>query len=329
MQKRARSVLVLLSVLWALLLIGCDRGPAPTTESSAAAKAESAEPVAAPSIASAPIDPKPAPVLGPKGRGTAPPFLYEVRKDGQTRGYLFGTMHTAVDAVAEIHPIVYEKLDAARVVVFEIDSSTLDPGRIAEVSQLPPGQSAKKKLKPEHWALLMQRIAGFLTPESVLERFKPWVLGTLLTQSMLTKVEPLDEVLVARARAQKKELMFLETIDEQLGIIDRAFDTSVLEDMLKDLPKTEKNTKDMAKFYIEGRAEDLETLLFDADDMKAHPLMYDALLFARNRAWIPKLEPELARGGVFVAVGAAHHMGKNGVVDLLTERGYEIKRVLP
>ena len=51
------------------------------------------------------------------------------------------------------------------------------------------------------------------------------------------------------------------------------------------------------------------------------------LVGARNRAWLDRLEAELARGGAFVAVGALHLPGADGLVALLRARGWTLTRL--
>lgn len=262
------------------------------------------------------------------GKSKAPPFLYEAKK-GDKVSYFLGTMHTAVDFDKDLNPVVYEKLDASKTVFFELDASNIDPMAAMSMAMMPKGETIKTKLKAERWKLLMDRTSSLLMPESSLEHMKPWFLGALLTQSMLPKTDPLDQVLEERARDHKQRLVFFETAEQQLAILDKSFDLSVLDDMLGDLPKTEKITAEMSALYLAGDADKLEKLLFDDEDMKKHPKMYEDLLVSRNRAWIPKLLPALAEGGVFVAVGAAHLMGDKGVPKLLEKEGFTFTRVPP
>jgi len=55
----------------------------------------------------------------------------------------------------------------------------------------------------------------------------------------------------------------------------------------------------------------------------------ERLLDDRNRAWIPKLEVLLAKGGVFVVVGADHLIGARGVIATLAAKGYKTSRIAP
>lgn len=51
------------------------------------------------------------------------------------------------------------------------------------------------------------------------------------------------------------------------------------------------------------------------------------LLDQRNRTFVRELMRDLPEGDVFVAVGSAHLMGKNGLVSLLRQKGYAVTRI--
>lgn len=53
----------------------------------------------------------------------------------------------------------------------------------------------------------------------------------------------------------------------------------------------------------------------------------DVFLYNRNKAWIPKIENNIASKKCFIAVGAAHLFGEGGVIDLLEKKGYTVTAV--
>ena len=59
------------------------------------------------------------------------------------------------------------------------------------------------------------------------------------------------------------------------------------------------------------------------DDKEFHARLLDD----RNIAWIPKLETAFKEKPTFVAVGAGHLGGTNGVIKLLRAKGYQVSPV--
>ena len=54
--------------------------------------------------------------------------------------------------------------------------------------------------------------------------------------------------------------------------------------------------------------------------------MEEALMNRRNRAWIPVIEDSVKDGPVFVAFGALHLSGEEGVLALLERKGFTLER---
>jgi len=314
---------VVFLVLSFVLACGDGGSGKPTAAASASAASAPAVSASAAASAAAPTASASAAAVAPSDRPQ--PFLWETTK-GTAKNHLFGTMHLGTDAEKELHPIVFERLDAASVVVFEANVFDINPFDAVELAMLPPGQSVKDKLSPGRWKALVDRVGGFLMPESSLERFKPWMLVTLVLQDMLPKTDPMDGTLHARAKAANKQIVFLETLEEQVAMVDKSMDVKLLDDTLGDLPLAEKMLLELAGAYRGGDLEKLTSLSFDPVEMKKHPAMFDTLLFERNRRWMPKLEPLLDKGGVFVAVGAAHLIGDKSVNALLAAKGHTVER---
>jgi hypothetical protein len=65
-----------------------------------------------------------------------------------------------------------------------------------------------------------------------------------------------------------------------------------------------------------------------ADMRKEAPDLYDILLKRRNEAMADQIVARLAQGGtVFVAVGAGHLTGADGIQAALERRGVHVKRL--
>ncbi len=52
-----------------------------------------------------------------------------------------------------------------------------------------------------------------------------------------------------------------------------------------------------------------------------------AVVYDRNRRMLERLQPHLARGGNFIAVGALHLPEENGLLALIEASGYSVEPV--
>lgn len=320
--------LLLVPLFW--FATACDPKPTQEPPRAEVSTEERARPPAPPSdVSTRTPAPSAIPEAPPRAASAAnAPILFELKKADKT-SYVFGTMHLGTDVEKDINRVVLESFDRSSRAAFEIDLQSIDLMAAAKDMMLPPGKSAKEGLTDAQWRALVATVGSFLTPESALERMKPWALSTMISQKFLPKTEAMDLVLLARARKQKKDVFFLETAGEQMALLDKVFDTAALAEMLDDLDKAKKNLADLAEGYRSGDLPAFEKVVFDPVEMKKHPPMFDLLLFARNDAWIPKLKTPFDDGGVFVAVGAAHVVGDRGIVKLLEKEGFTVSRVQP
>jgi uncharacterized protein YbaP (TraB family) len=61
---------------------------------------------------------------------------------------------------------------------------------------------------------------------------------------------------------------------------------------------------------------------------KDYPEVHQKLIVERNHRWLAQIEKMIAQGGnTIVVVGAAHLVGKDGVVELLKQRGYGVEQL--
>lgn len=279
--------------------------------------AQAAQPVA-PSEPAAPAQPR-----------VEKPFLWEVRRNGAV-SHVFGTIH-AEYRVTDLPAVVTERLDAAKVLAVETDTTAVSMTEVMQMAFLPPDQSLRTMLGEEYWNKLVAAVGAFMPPPA-LERVQPWFAGLVVSLGDLVTSDPskaMDMQLVQRARAANKQVVYLEEAGEQLKLLSEFGDIDELKEMLDEIEEVRAKLKDMLAAYGRGDFDALTTITLDPEEMRERPELMDKLLFARNRAWMKTLEPLLTEGGAFIAVGAGHFAGEQGLVTLLRKAGFEVARVEP
>lgn len=308
----ARGV-AFIALIVGLLACKSERGQAPPPQAAPAVEEPAAQP--APS----------APAVEPLAR----PFFWEVRRDGAV-SYLLGTIHAKFQ-LTHLPPVVTERLDAASAVVIEADVTKLSVMDVLQQAMLPPEQSLRMMLGEDKWRKLVDAV-GKTMPAPALERMQPWFAALLVSLGDLISTDQsqvMDMQIFERASKGAKRVVFLEEAGEQLKILGESGDLDTLKEMLDELDEVHRKRHDMLAAYGRGDFEALSAITLDPEEMGKRPELFEKLLFERNQAWMKELQPLLAGGGVFVAVGAGHFVGERGLLSLLGAAGYEIRRVEP
>jgi uncharacterized protein YbaP (TraB family) len=130
--------------------------------------------------------------------------------------------------------------------------------------------------------------------------------------------------LVERARVDGKPIEGLETVIDQLSIFDdRSMEeqTRFLIDSVDDMATLE---RDLARLVEAWRTGDMRGLEREFKKERAQaPGLYDELLGARNRKWLPKIVDLLDDDQDYlVVVGTLHFVGRDGLLTLLKRAGH-------
>jgi len=138
-----------------------------------------------------------------------------------------------------------------------------------------------------------------------------------------------EKVLTTFAKQQTKPIGQLETIEQQLGIFDKLGTGEQIEFLnvtIDGVPDVTTQIDNLVEAWGKGDLATLDTLLNEG--FKSYPGLYDALLTDRNANWVTWIKARMDKPGtVFMAVGAAHLVGKDSVQAQLAVAGIQSVRV--
>jgi uncharacterized protein YbaP (TraB family) len=256
------------------------------------------------------------------------------RLQGQKGGCLFGTYHLLGSDYIKEKPnlnSVYEK--SKTVVVETIIDSALLPQMAMKAMMV---ESIADMVDSAEYRIISEAVEPLVgAPMSLLNKMKPMALATLISLNMAQAATPdsfqfsgmpIDQYFAAHAKKQKKEVVPLESMMEQADIL---LNGESVEDQLEALlyilnekDEVRQMTQRTITAYMK---EDLAAMLAISQDYEEEMGDMSAILDDRNKNWIPKLKPLLAKGSVFIAVGALHLPGEFGLIKLLEAEGFGFK----
>jgi uncharacterized protein YbaP (TraB family) len=248
--------------------------------------------------------------------------------------YLAGSVHALPPEHAELPAQLERAYAASRSVVMEVDLDDMDPLEAVQFvtsrGTLPEGETLAGVIGAAGYAKVVKLAGTLEVPEAVISKLEPWAAAMVLTQFALMKTgyDPqlgIDMQLVERARSDGKPVDGLETVVDQLGIFDARSVGEQTKFLLESADDAPLLGDDLHRLIAAWRAGDLAALEKELDkERKTAPGLYDELLGARNRRWLPKIEALLqADHDVLVVVGALHFVGHDGLLELLTKAGHK------
>ncbi len=275
--------------------------------------------------------------LEPPGKGRH--FLWRLTS-GEATVYLLGSVHFGTDRMYPLPPVIDAAFAKADALVVEVNTAALDPVAtarlVASLGNYQDGSSLREALSDLDWQKLREAAAAVGIPFEMLVRQKPWFAAMTLAVAALQKSGfdsrwGIDSHFLARASAEGRPVMELETLEEQLRLFDDlSFEVqrALLRQSLYELEHSGEFFGAMLDAWQRGDAAALQALLKAGfEDTAAGREMYEVFLTRRNVRMAEKIERLLAqRRTYFVIVGAAHLLGEKSILSLLTRRGYRADR---
>jgi len=262
------------------------------------------------------------------------PALWQIAGAEGQRAYLFGTVHALPDGVRWRTPQIDHAFDAADMLVVEIslldaeDSMRAAFQRLSATSGQPP---LAMRVSPEDRALVSRVMAEHGLKDADFANMETWAAALVLSQLAegVDSANGVDRALLKAAGNMR--VIELEGAERQLGLFDALPEQEqddLLEGVARELDEAghENELDPRLEAWLTGDLAALEEAA--RGGLLADPELREALLVGRNRDWAERIDALLSDGATpFIAVGAAHLLGPDGLVALLNSRGYSVERV--
>ncbi|WP_378946903.1 TraB/GumN family protein [Mesorhizobium sp. ANAO-SY3R2] len=271
-------------------------------------------------------------------------LLWKLEKPGQKPSWLYGTMHVADPRVTALEPAATKAFDASHTLVIETTDVLDQQAMLASLMKQPElmmftdNTTLASLMTPDEAKTVNAALQARGIPPASVTKMKPWMLSAMIALpacelARKTGGAPVLDVLLAQqAKAAGKEVKGLETAADQLSAmaslpmefhIKGLVETLKLGDRMDDIIET------MIVIYRRG-----DTGMFwplfrnalpsSASDESGYAAFEEAMVTTRNKTMAERADPILAQGDAFLAVGAMHLPGPDGLVELFRKAGYTV-----
>jgi hypothetical protein len=259
-------------------------------------------------------------------------LLWKVEAPGAAPSHIFGTVHSDDPRVIVLPPPVRAAFEGSRSFTAELIPNSRAAYDMAEAMFFNDGRTlagviGQPLYRETQQALVRHGLAG-----RDIERKKPWAVALALSTPPLKSAKFLDLNLQIEATLKNKPAYGLETAQEQLAVFNElsmADQTTMLRDTLRFHPQLLQEFETIIRTYL---ARDVAALLaldekFKSENPALKQAIMHRLLGQRNRRMVERMQPRLKEGHAFVAIGAGHLPGDDGVLRLLEQAGYQVTRI--
>lgn len=286
----------------------------------------------------------------------ATPVFYKVTDDQGNTLWLLGTIHVGDSRTGFLPREIYDAFDSADALAVEFDSDAFleelenDPElqeQIGAAYMYEDGSTIQDHLQDQELyelALTAMQISGNYA--FYVDNMKPFFWSNAIENFYLRQGRSLsgefgmDNRLLERARDQEKRILDVESGQAQLQMLSDYSDT-VQEYMLASavaggVDAYQQGVSELYEMWCRGDEAELIAYLNEEEDtsemteeeLAAYEEYNQAMLTDRNVDMLKVAQGYLESGDtVFYAVGLAHLLGQDGLVDALRQAGYTVELV--
>ncbi len=258
-------------------------------------------------------------------------LLWKIESPEGKINYLFGTMHSQDYAVSRFPPEVRLALIKSKTLILETIPDEKANQTFINMMFFKDGQQLDNLLEAEFFDELKRWIKDYGVEPEQLKHLKPWAAFSLTGRPKPVRAPTLESNLLRFAQQHMLKVKSLESMQEILSALDGLLmedQLIILKDTICNHDKIIRETKTLVDLYLNR---DLAGLV--AFNKQAHydEAVFDRfmqnVLYGRNIVMLERIEKAFAIGNAFVAVGASHLADEKGLLQNLSDKGYQITSV--
>jgi len=257
-------------------------------------------------------------------------LLWKISGNNLTEeSYLYGTIHAVPEDKFVVSDDISGAFQECSALALEIDLNMTFEQQIAMAKELviPGGKSLKHYLSSDEFQKFENYCLDTLgMSKSKYKKYlkiKPFFVSSIILQEQLGKTKGYDQYFNDEAKKRGIPSSGLETVQYQLSTVNTIPIEEQADMLVASLGTEISEYNKMLDLYLANDLDGLTALMEDSE--MTSDAFNNNFLVQRNKNWIPEIEKLVKLQKTFIAVGAAHLTGENGVVELLQNAGYTVE----
>jgi uncharacterized protein len=272
-------------------------------------------------------------------------IFWRIDRQGLEPSYLYGTIHSTDASAIALARRATERIAGVKVVATELGpmdaAEKANAGAAMLARALDRERDTFDDAPQADRAAIAKLVAAQGYPSEFAHHLKLWFLAmlTAIPQCEAARqaldLPEVDQLIAQSAQASGVKVVGIETVAEQVDAISamRPQVAAVLLALAAHDPTLNDDVyATMLKLYRDGRPAEILPISdalgdMSEDERAAEDEFTRVLLAGRNATMAERIAPLLKDGGAFIAVGALHLPGKEGLIERLRAEGYTVTPV--
>lgn len=255
-------------------------------------------------------------------------LLWKISKKGKEPSYLFGTIHISDKDVTTLPDVVDKALHESEQFVMEALPDAEQMLLFSQMMFFHDGQQLSELVDTSIYKKTKLILSAYNLGPDAVSVMKPWA-AFLLMNYPPDAGDPLDLVLLSLAQQDGATVSGLESLKEQADIfsdLKMPEQVKLLTDTVCHYDVIEEDFIAMKSFYLKRDLGGLYnyTQRYSMSKEPVYEKLMTKLIDDRNKTMAERMQPMLDKGKSFIAIGAMHLTGANGVLALLEAQGYSV-----
>ena len=262
-------------------------------------------------------------------------LCWKIYDNGLTdTSYLYGTMHVQDSRVFQFKNGIQEAFNRCEIFALELNMDSVNTFQLMDELIMEPPNRLDSLLTNKEYEMVSQYFKDTLgIGLMIFNKMQPIYTSQLISFEKLKKDQDvaLDIYFFNEAKKQNKTTVGLEFMEEQLN----AFKSIPYDVQAKELFKAVENAykgegqeiDELIEYYLNEDLDKLLELTLNSQfmDEEINIIFKQVFLIDRNHKMAERSIKYMKSGPTFIAVGAAHLPGKEGVIENLRKKGYTVE----
>ena len=260
-------------------------------------------------------------------------LLWKIEKNNLAPSYLYGTIHSDDPRIVDVASVVVEAISNTQTFAMEMVIDTETEQKAGMSLFFRDGRTLDRVAGKDLYQRTINALAKRGIETQIARMMKPWGAYSILNMPEAQTKVFLDVVLMNKAREFDKNIIGLETVEEQIATfdsLDMSIQLDLLETCLDNMELLQMLLKESIEVYLDRDLVGIEHLnerFMQLSSPDAAKVFDHKVIVERNKRMVKRSLPLLNKGTVFIAVGALHLPGDSGLISMFRSQGYTLTAV--